>query len=295
MRIEDAYRRGDPVFSFEFFPPRSDEAVDRLRETVRELRPLRPDFVSVTYGAGGGTRRRTIDLVTEIKRDVGLEAAAHLTCVGHTADELADVLDQLRAAGIENVLALRGDPPRGQTSFVQPEGGFGHASELAAFIRSRYDFSLGGACYPEGHQESPSKEEDLAHAKEKVDAGIDVLITQLFFEPADYFSFVERARAIGIRVPIVPGIMPITNVAQIERMTTMCGASIPNALRARLATVAEDEDAVVDVGIEWATDECLALLSGGAPGIHFYTLNRSHSTVRIFERLKAQLPALATR
>ncbi|MGH2500279.1 MAG: methylenetetrahydrofolate reductase [NAD(P)H] [Candidatus Limnocylindria bacterium] len=290
MRIADAFAAGRPVFSFEFFPPRSPEAAERLQATIERLEELRPTFVSVTYGAGGSTRELTVELVARLKAEVGLEAAAHLTCLGHTAAEIAEILDRLRDAGIENVLALRGDPPRGQTEFVRPPGGFAHAAELARFIRSRYDFSLGGACYPEGHLEAPDRETDLRHTKEKVEAGIDFLITQLFFEPADYFDFVERARATGIGVPIVPGIMPVTNIAQLERFTTMCGASIPAALRARLAAAAADEGAVVAEGIAWATDQCRALLEGGAPGIHFYTLNRSHSTWRVFENLRAALP-----
>ena len=297
MRIADAFRRGWPVFSFEFFPPRSDEAASQLREAIAALRALRPDYVSVTYGAGGSTRHRTIELVTAIKRDHGIEAMAHLTCVAQTAGEIAEVLDRLRDAGIENVIALRGDPPRGQRAFVRPEGGFAHASELAAFIRSRWGFCLGGAAYPEGHIEAPSKEEDLRHTREKVDAGIEFLNTQLFFEPADYFAFVSRARAIGIRVPIVPGLLPITSAAQLAStgFIARCGATVPPSLRDLVERAGNDEDAVTAVGIEWTTEQCLALLRGGAPGIHFYTLNRSHSTVRVFERLKAAVPALASR
>jgi len=297
MRIADAFRSGQAVFSFEFFPPRSDEAAAQLREAIAALRALRPDYVSVTYGAGGSTRQRTIELVTEIKTDLGIEAMAHLTCVAHTADEIAEILDRLRDAGIENVLALRGDPPRGQPAFVRPEGGFAYASELAAFIRSRWDFCLGGACFPEGHIDAPSKEENLRHAKAKVDAGIEFLNTQLFFEPAGYFDFVARARAIGIGVPIVPGLLPITSATQLAPtgFIARCGATVPEALRDLVERAGDDEDAVTAAGIEWTTDQCLALLRGGAPGIHFYTLNRSHSTVRVFERLKAAVPALARR
>jgi len=213
---------------------------------------------------------------------------AHLTCLDHTADELAEILDALTAAGIENVLALRGDPPKGQTTFTPTPGGFAHGSELAAFIRGRWDVCIVSAAYPEKHLEAPDLETDLRHLKEKVESGARILITQLFFEPQTYFAFVERARAAGIAVPIVPGIMPITNVSQIERFTTMCGASIPASLRELLAGARDDDAAVTAIGIEWARDQCRALLAGGAPGLHFYTLNRSHSTQEILGLLQAE-------
>ena len=285
MRIADRFSQPGPVFSFEFFPPRTPEAVERLYATAKELKTLGPSFVSVTYGAGGSTRHLTVDLVTRIKHDIGLETMAHLTCVGHTKDELAEVLDRLAAGGIENVLALRGDPPKGQTHFVKTEGGFGYGQELARFVKAGYDFCVGGAAYPEGHIESPDRDTDLRHLKEKVESGAEFLITQLFFDPNDYFRFVERARAMGIDVPIVPGIMPVTNVAQIHRFTSMCGASIPESLRDLLDRVKEDEQAVIAVGVEWASDQCRRLLAGGAPGIHFYTLNRSKSAQMVFENL----------
>ncbi|MBM2811541.1 MAG: metF [Chloroflexi bacterium] len=288
MRIIDCFNAGRRVFSFEFLPPKTDEGVRSLFRTVQELGTLNPSFVSVTYGAGGSTRELTIDLVARIKQEVEIEAMAHLTCVGHSASEIASILDQLAGRGIENVLPLRGDPPRGETQFVHPPDGFGYAQELVRFVRPRYDFCLAGACYPEGHPECQDKDEDLRHLKEKVDSGVDFLITQLFFDPSDYFAFVERARAAGIMVPIVPGIMPVTNVAQIERFTAMCGATIPAALRQRLDTVRDDDEAVVATGIEWATDQCRALLAGGAPGAHFYTLNRSHATREIFTNIKDQ-------
>jgi methylenetetrahydrofolate reductase (NADPH) len=288
MRISDAFGPGrPPVISFEFFPPRTPEAEARLYDTVATLAPLRPTFVSVTYGAGGTTRRLTRDIVARIKREIGIEAMAHLTCAGHTASELAQILDDLTAAGIENILALRGDPPRGETAFMPVAGGFAHGSELAAFINGRWDVCIVGAAYPEKHLESPDLETDLRYVKRKVDAGARVLITQLFFEPTTYFHFIERARAAGIGVPIVPGIMPITNVSQIERFTTMCGATIPAVLRDRLAGVRDDDEAVAGVGIAWARDQCRALLEGGAPGLHFYTLNRSRSTREVVELLRA--------
>jgi len=289
MRIADAFGPGRPtVISFEFFPPKTPEAEARLFDTVARLAPLRPTFVSVTYGAGGTTRRLTRDIVVRIKTEIGLEAMAHLTCLGHTALELAEILDSLTAAGIENVLALRGDPPKGQTTFTPTPGGFAHGAELAAFIRGRWDVGIVGAAYPEKHLEAPDLETDLRHLKEKVDSGAQVLITQLFFEASTYFEFVERARAAGIGVPIVPGIMPITNVSQIERFTKMCGASIPASLRGLLAGVRDDEDAVTAIGIEWARDQCRALLEGGAPGLHFYTLNRHHSAQEILGLLRSE-------
>ena len=286
MRIIDCFQTGQPVFSFEFFPPKTEEGVRNLFSTVGDLAVLQPSFVSVTYGAGGSTRELTLELVSRIKREIGLEAMAHLTCVGHSADEIGALLDRLQEAGVENVLALRGDPPKGQAQFVRPEAGFGYAQELVRFIRSRYSFCLGGACYPEGHVENPDKEADLRRAREKVEAGADFLITQLFFDPADYFRFVERARAVGIGVPIVPGIMPVTNVSQLERFTTMCGARIPEALRQRLEPIRDDEPAVISRGIEWATEQCRTLLDGGAPGVHFYTLNRSLSTRMVYLNLQ---------
>jgi methylenetetrahydrofolate reductase (NADPH) len=289
MRIVDAFAPGKPpAISFEFFPPRTPEAEARLFDTVEQLAPLHPTFVSVTYGAGGATRRLTHDIVVRIKRDIGLEAMAHLTCLGHTVAELGEILDALTAGGIENVLALRGDPPKGETTFRPTPGGFAHGAELAAFIRGRWDVCIVGAAYPEKHPEAPDLETDLRHLNTKVQIGAQVLITQLFFEPTTYFSFVDRARAAGITVPIVPGIMPITNVSQIERFTQMCGASIPASLSELLAGVRDDEAAVTAIGIEWARDQCRALLEGGAPGLHFYTLNRSHSTREILGLLRAE-------
>ena len=227
-----------------------------------------------------------MELVRRIKQETGIEAMAHLTCVGATKDDIRDVLEQLRAAGIENVLPLRGDPPRGETKFVKTEGGFGNAAELVTFIRNGYDFCLGGACYPEKHAEAPDLETDLRYLKAKVDAGAHFLVTQLFFDNADYFGFVDRAAKLGIRCPIVAGIWPITNLSQIQRITGMCGATLPAKLLARLEAVRGDSDAVRRVGVEHATEQCRELVARGVPGIHFYTLNRSHATVEILEALK---------
>ncbi|HEY5377059.1 MAG TPA: methylenetetrahydrofolate reductase [NAD(P)H] [Polyangiaceae bacterium] len=287
MKIIDKLSAKTPAFSFEFFPPKDEAGVDRLFETVARLKAFDPAYVSVTYGAGGSTRRLTVDLVRRIKREVGLEAMAHLTCVGATRHEIESVLDQLREGGIDNVLALRGDPPKGEASFIKSAEGFGYASELTEFIASKYDFCLAGACYPESHPESASLELDLRNIKRKVEAGVQVLVTQLFFDSSSYFSFVERARAAGIEVPVIAGIMPITNVSQIKRFTAMCGASIPAPLLARLEAVGTDAAAVQAIGVEHATAQCRELIAGGAPGIHFYTLNRSPATVEVLERLRA--------
>jgi methylenetetrahydrofolate reductase (NADPH) len=286
MKISEKIRAQRPAFSFEFFPPKDAQGVERLFETVARLKDYAPAYVSVTYGAGGSTRRLTVELVQRIKREAGLETMAHLTCVGAARSELSEVLDELSAGGIDNVIALRGDPPRGETRFESVAGGFSHASELIAFIRSRHDFCIAAACYPEKHPEAPDLACDLDHTTKKVELGADVLITQLFFDPAQYFSYVEKARTCGIQVPIVPGVMPITNLAQIKRFTAMCGASLPNALLARLEATNGDAEAVQRIGVEHATEQCRTLIEGGAPGIHFYTLNRSRATVEILDRLR---------
>jgi len=287
VRIASLYGHGRPVFSFEFFPPKTDDAARKMLRTVGDLREmLAPDFVSVTYGAGGSTRGRTIELVSRIQSEHGLTAMAHMTCGGHTRDELATILERLVGRGIQNVLTLRGDAPRGEKAFTPTDGGFSHASELAAFVRERFDLGIGGACYPEAHPESPSAEEDLSWTVHKVASGVEFLITQLFFDNEHYFDFVERAREAGVSVPIVPGIMPITDVSQIERFTKMCGAKIPEELHDRLHRFADDPSTVMAIGIEHAIRQCRRLLDGGAPGIHFYTLNKSHATRSILAAIK---------
>ena len=288
MRIADRLAKGQPVFSFEFFPPKTDEAVSQLETTIADLGPLAPDFVSVTYGAGGSTREKTVDLVTRIKRDTGIEAMAHLTCAGASRDELKQVLTRLGTDGVENVLALRGDPPKGQNGFVPVEGGFRYANELVDFIHHEFagDFCVGGAGYPEKHVECGNPAVDLANLKRKVDAGAQFLITQLFFDNRKYFEFVDNARAAGITVPIIAGIMPITNAGQIERFTMMCGATLPFRLAAELDRRRQDPKAVMQLGVAHATAQCLDLLQGGAPGIHFYTLNRSSATRQVLRALR---------
>jgi methylenetetrahydrofolate reductase (NADPH) len=301
VKVSDILRfareRGEPIFSFELFPPKTDDGVRQLFETVTALRPLGPAFVSVTYGAGGSTRERTLDLVRRLKKESEVEAVAHITCVGASRDEIGAVLDEVAAAGIQNVIALRGDPPRGATRFERHPDGFEYASELVAFIRSdaaRWPFCLGAAAYPEGHVETRDLSRDLANLKVKVEAGADFLVTQLFFDNSRYFRFVERARAAGITVPILAGIMPFTNVDQVERFTAMCGACIPAPLRAAMEVRRDDPDASLQLGVAYATLQCAELLRGGAPGLHFYTLNRSPSTRAIVAALRASEPWRAT-
>lgn len=289
MRISDILRTDRRAVSFEFFPPKDDAGFVSLFETIEALKALDPSYVSVTYGAGGSTRRKTVELVKRIKHEIGIESMAHLTCVGANRDEIGGVLDDLAAAGLENVLPLRGDPPKGESDFVPTPGGFRYANELVAFIRERHSFCLGGACYPEKHPEAPSAEADLDNLKRKVDAGVDFLITQLFFDNDDYLRFRERAVAAGVRVPILAGIMPILNVKQIKRFTRMCGASLPNALRQKIEAVEDDAEAVRQVGIYHATRQCEDLLRDGVPGIHFYTLNRSTATRAIYQSIKGLL------
>ncbi len=288
-----ARERGDPVFSFEFFPPKTPEGERQLLATVEALRPLAPAFVSVTYGAGGSTRRRTVELVTRLKREVEVEAVAHVTCAGSSRAEIASVLDEVAAAGVQNVLALRGDPPQGVRTFEPHPEGFRYASELVAFIRSepsRWPFCVGAAAYPEGHVETRDLEADLAHLKLKVEAGADFLVTQLFFDNSYFFRFLERARAAGIRVPVLPGIMPFTSVEQVERFTLLCGAAIPPLLRAAMEARRGDLEASLQLGVAHASLQCGDLLRRGAPGVHFYTLNRSPSTRAILAALRSSAP-----
>jgi len=285
MRIVDHLVTGQRSFSFEFFPPQTPAGARRLMRTTSELRELEPTFVSVTYGAGGSTRRDTLELVSRIKDEAGIEAMAHLTTVGHSRGELREILTDLRAAGIENVIALRGDPPKGVEEFTPAPDGFSYATEFVRFIRGEgFDFCLAGGAYPEPHPAAESRTMDLVRLREKVNAGVDFLITQLFYDNALYFDFVTRARAAGITVPIIPGLMPVRDAAQIQRITYGCGATIPARLARQLERV-DSPEAAEEVGIAWATEQCIELLERGAPGVHFYTLNSSNATRRIFENL----------
>jgi methylenetetrahydrofolate reductase (NADPH) len=291
VRIDEIMAsKGQPTFSFEFFPPKTEEGERNLRKTLEELRAFDPDFVSVTYGAGGSTRDKTVELTKWIKQQLGIEAMAHLSCVGTTREQLVAILDGIREAGINNVLALRGDPPRGETEWKPHPGGLHYSTELAALISGAYPFSIGAACFPEVHPEAPDLAHDLRFLKEKIGSGATFLITQLFFDNELYFNFVEEARAVGIDVPIIPGIMPITDLKQIKTITGMCGASIPDPLLGALERRTGDPDAVLQLGVAHATLQCAELLARGAPGIHFYTLNRSPATRAIVSALQLLRP-----
>jgi methylenetetrahydrofolate reductase (NADPH) len=290
MRIDDILAGDGPIFSFEFFPPKTENGERNLESALAELRTLEPAFVSVTYGAGGSTREKTIEIVKRIREQYGLEAMAHFTCVGATVPELRATLDEMHGAGIDNVLALRGDPPAGEEEWVATDGGLEYSRELVELIAGDYPFAIGAACFPETHIHAESPDADLRHLVEKVGAGVHFLITQLFFDNSLYFAFLQRARAAGIEVPIIPGIMPITQVGQVERMASMCGATIPEDLRRELHARGEDREAVLDFGVAYATLQCAELLAAGAPGIHFYTLNRSPATRAILSALKLAKP-----
>ena len=290
MRIDRILEEQRPVFSFEFFPPKTDEGQRMLEDTLAELKDDRPEYVSVTYGAGGSTRERTVEITKWIKKDLGIEAMAHLSCVGEPTERLVQILEEIEAAGIDNVLALRGDPPRGETEWRPHPGGLHYSVELIELMRTRFDFCIGAACFPEVHPEAKGSTQDLDYAKRKVDAGASFLITQLFFDNELYFDFAEAARGAGIDVPLIPGIMPITNLKQIKTITGMCGATIPAELERELDGRAGDPEAVAELGVAYATLQCSDLLARGAPGIHFYTLNRSPATRAILAALRAAHP-----
>jgi methylenetetrahydrofolate reductase (NADPH) len=295
MRIDDILAAKRPVFSVEFFPPKSEEATAQLFATARSLRELDPDFVSVTYGAGGSTREGTVEITRALKEDLGFETMAHLSCVGETAEGLSATLERIAAAGIENVFALRGDPPRGQDDFVQPEGGLGSAAELAAFIAAGWDFTIGGACFPEVHPEAPDLATDLAYLRSKVEAGASFLITQLFFDNSVYFDFVAAAREAGIEVPIIAGVIPVAGFAQTKRICELCDASIPPRLEAAFRAAEGDQQAEFELGVAFAAQQCAELLIAGAPGIHFYALNRAPATRAVLAALQASQPWERTR
>ena len=287
MRIDEIIAARRPTFSVEFFPPKTPEATEQLYATARELSHLDPDFVSVTYGAGGGTRDGTVEITTALKDELGFETMAHLSCVGETTEGLAVTLDRIAAAGIENVFALRGDPPRNEGDFVQPEGGLGSAAELAAFITAGWDFSIGGACFPEVHPEAPDLETDLSYLKTKVDSGAGFLITQLFFDNQVYFDFVREARARGIEVPILAGVIPVASFAQTKRICDLCDASIPAPLEAAFEAAGGDPEREFELGVAFAAQQCAELLIAGAAGIHFYALNKAPATRAVLGALRA--------
>ncbi len=285
MGIADLYTQSDPIISFEFFPPKTDAGYRSLFRTIQDLKQLSPGFVSVTMGAGGSTRTKTVEITIEITREIGLVTMCHLPCTGFRPHEVGSILDQLDAGGVHNVLALRGDAPADDPDFVSPSDGFEYANELVEYIAERGAFSIGAACCPEVHPEAPDAATDLANLKRKVDAGTNFLISQLFLDNSRFFDFVERARAADIAVPIVPGIMPIATVSGIRRMAGMNGTAFPPELEVELQRVDGDDEATYELGVRWATMQCEELLASGVDGIHFYTLNRSPATREIYQSL----------
>lgn len=287
MRIRDLYSNGRFGLSIEVFPPKSEQGDAALYQTLEQLQRFAPAFASCTYGAGGSTRHRTVDICRQIQSRFGLTATAHFTCVGSTRDELLEWLESATQAGVQNIMALRGDPPQGAAEFRPVAGGLAHANELVRLIRDAHpEIGIGVAGYPEKHPEARSLTLDIENLKRKVDCGADAVFTQLFFENRSYLSFVDRCRAAGIRVPIVPGIMPITEFARIKRITSLCGAVIPEGLAQRLEAVQDDKQAQFDIGVEFAIEQCRELLEAGVPGMHFYVLNRSEATAQILGALQ---------
>jgi len=292
VRIGDILRKGVFSVSFEFFPPKTPEGEKQLFETIRDLKPLNPTFVSVTYGAGGSTRDRTRNVVKRIHEEIGLNVMAHLTCIAHTREELIEILEDYRKIGIDNILALRGDVPRDRPDFRPPEGACKYASELVKLIRENFGdhFSIGVASYPEGHPESPNMEWEVKYFKEKVNSGADFSITQMFFENRYYYEFIDLCERAGIEIPIIPGIMPITNFKQIKKFASMCGATIPQSLIERMEPVEDKPEEVAKIGVEFAIRQCEDLILNGVPGLHFYTLNRSRATLEIYSAIKHLIP-----
>jgi methylenetetrahydrofolate reductase (NADPH) len=286
--ISEFFAQNRPLRSLEFFPPKDDAGVEALRSTAGALKRMNPDFVSVTYGAGGTTRDRTAQVSALLKSEFGFTVMPHLTCVGHSRAELGEIADRIHGGGFRNIMTLRGDPPKGATEFHVATDGLRNANELVALLKARQpEFCLGVAGYPEKHPEAPSLEIDLAHLKRKVDAGAAFVTTQLFFDNDVYYRFVEKCRAAGITVPIVPGIMPVLSLKQIQRFTAMCGATLPQRLITRLEVAAENADVTETIGIDWALTQIRDLLAQGAPGYHLYILNRAKAALTLTAGLAA--------
>ncbi len=280
MRIADLLKRGTPTVSFEFFPPKTDTGRDALLRAIDRLRQISPDFVSVTYGAGGSTRELSFELCKTVRKHVQGEVMSHLTSMCHSGAEIDEIAQLLWEAGIVNIMALRGDKPKALAD-TEIFNEFGYAKDMMAFLTARHRFCLGGACYPEGHKETPDIDKGIEHLQQKIDGGCEFLVTQMFFDNAAYFRFVDRARQAGIGVPIVPGIMPITGFAQIDKFENQFGVRLPAALRDEVLAHDGDEDAITEIGIAWSARQCRELLDGCAPGLHFYTLNRSAATLKV--------------
>lgn len=286
MAFYDKLRQGIPTLSYELFPPKNPTGWGTLYATLGEISKLSPDFISVTYGAGGSTRAKTVDLVARIQGELGIESMAHLTCVGHSKAEIREILAALAASGIRNVLALRGDPPKGDTAFKPHPDGFAHATDLIAFIKGHFELNIGCAFYPEKHMEAPSLESDLGYLKLKQDNGGLFTVSQLFFDNESFYRFRDKARAAGVTMPLVAGIMPVLDVNQLGRFKELSGCAIPDRL-VKLLGDGKDGDAV-SRGVEYATRQCLDLLKNGIAGIHIYCLNKSHSAARITENLRRE-------
>ena len=284
MTIADAYGTGKFGLSFELFPPKTDQGERALMRHTRQLVDFNPSYITCTFGAGGSTQDKTLSIISRVHAEFQLPVATHLTCVGLDRDQLKDYLSQAAAAGVDNVVALRGDPPQGEESFQATEGGFSYANELVAMIRGEFPqmgIAVGG--YPEVHQEAPSREDDLKHLKLKVDAGADIVITQLFYDNEDFYRFRDDCDRIGVDAPIVPGLLPVTNAAQIKRITSLCGARLPQRFLSALDAAGDDADAQFQAGVEFATRQTQDLLQHGVPGLHFYVLNKSEATSRVLQ------------
>ena len=286
MRIAEIFQEKDFGLSIEIFPPKTPKGDSALIETLERLSVYRPDFVSCTYGAGGSTQERTLEWCVEIQKRFQLTTTSHFTCVGSTRDELCEWLSKAQQAGITNIMALRGDSPEGDEAFQTVEDGLSYANELVELIRTKFpEFGIGVAGYPEKHSEAPDMQTDLCNLKRKIDAGADAVFTQLFYVNDSFFRFRDRCEKIGITVPIVPGIMPITEFARIKRITSMCGAILPDSLASRLESVQEDKQAQFEIGVEFAIEQCRELLDQNVAGVHFYALNRSPACEKILNAL----------
>jgi len=293
MRISTLLGGSQPTVSFEFFPPKTEVGRDSLLRVIDRLAPIGPDFVSVTYGAGGSTRQLSLDTCKSVNAHTAGEVMAHLTGMCHSEAEIAAIADQLWEANIVNIMTLRGDRPKDATADT-PTGDFPFAKDLMTFLRARHDFCMGGACYPEGHSETQHIPLGIDHLKQKIDAGCEFLVTQMFFNNESYFRFVEQLRNAGVEVPVVPGIMPITGFSQLEKFEGQFGVNLPTRLREGVIRNEGDEEAISQVGIDWSAEQCSQLLEGGAPGIHFYTLNKSSATVKVCLAMGLQGQTAAT-
>jgi methylenetetrahydrofolate reductase (NADPH) len=291
MPLRAAYAPPDFGLSFELYPPKTPAGDEELLTNVAELMAYRPSYVTCTYGAGGSTRGKTLDVIESVAKRFGCPVASHLTCVGSTRDDLRDYLREAQSRGVSAIVALRGDPPKGETKFQAVTGGLRYANELVEMLRAEFPgFGIAVAGYPEKHLEAPSLDVDLVNLKRKVDAGADAVITQLFYDNADFFRFVDRCQAAGIHIPIVPGLLPVTNLKQIQRITSLCGAKLPPAFTAALDACGDDAAAQFEVGVEFAARQLDDLLKAGVPGVHFYVLNKSQATSRVLDAVTGRLP-----